>query len=260
LKGIKPKSLLRFITAGSVDDGKSTLIGRLLYDCKSIFEDQMESLVESSRRLGKENLDLSLLTDGLRAEREQGITIDVAYRHFATPSRRFIIADTPGHIQYTRNRVTGASTADLAVILIDARNGMLEQPIRLSYIAALLGIRHFVFCINKMDLVDFSEEVFTGIRNDLNAMAGKLQINYLHFIPISAKYGDNVVLPSKNMKWYKEKTFLNLIEEIEPVRDGLPLRPVSRSRRSSGLIRTDGRTSGAMPAGLPGDHSTAAMR
>lgn len=216
----KHKSLLRFMTAGSVDDGKSTLIGRLLYDCKSIFEDQMESLVESSRRLGKENLDLSLLTDGLRAEREQGITIDVAYRHFATPSRRFIIADTPGHIQYTRNMVTGASTADLAVILIDARNGMLEQTIRHSYIAALLGIRHFVFCINKMDLVDFSEEVFTGIRNDLNAMAGKLQINHLHFIPISAKYGDNVVLPSKNMKWYREKTFLNLIEEIEPVRDG----------------------------------------
>ncbi|MCU0455803.1 MAG: GTP-binding protein [Bacteroidales bacterium] len=213
-------SLLRFMTAGSVDDGKSTLIGRLLYDSKSIFEDQMESLVESSRRLGKENLDLSLLTDGLRAEREQGITIDVAYRHFSTPSRKFIIADTPGHIQYTRNMVTGASTADLAVILIDARNGMLEQTTRHSYIAALLGIRHFVFCINKMDLVDFSEEVFNGIRNDLNLMAGKLKITNLHFIPISAKYGDNVVLPSQNMDWYKGTTFLGLIEDIEPVRDG----------------------------------------
>ena len=189
------KSLLRFITAGSVDDGKSTLIGRLLFDSKSIFEDQMEHLVESSKRLGKESVDLSLLTDGLRAEREQGITIDVAYRHFSTPSRKFIIADTPGHIQYTRNMVTGASTADLAVILIDARNGMLEQTIRHSFIAKLLDIRHFIFCINKMDLVDHSEQAFLEIKNDLLKMAQKMNIKDMHFIPISAKYGDNVVDP-----------------------------------------------------------------
>src|SRR5512136_2042600 len=170
------KCLLRFTTAGSVDDGKSTLIGRLLYDSKSIFEDQMEHLVESSKRLGKESVDLSLLTDGLKAEREQGITIDVAYRHFSTPSRKFIIADTPGHIQYTRNMVTGASTADLAVILIDARNGMLEQTVRHSFIAALLDIRHFIFCINKMDLTGYSESIFLGIKNDLLKMAKKLKI------------------------------------------------------------------------------------
>jgi sulfate adenylyltransferase subunit 1 len=209
------KSLLRFITAGSVDDGKSTLIGRLLYDSKSIFEDQMEHLVESSKRLGKESVDLSLLTDGLRAEREQGITIDVAYRHFSTPSRKFIIADTPGHVQYTRNMVTGASTADMAVILIDARNGMLEQTVRHSFVAALLDIRHFIFCINKMDLVDHSEEVFKNIRNDLLKMAEKLKIKDLHFIPISARFGDNVVKLSENMKWYKGKTFLDIIESIE---------------------------------------------
>ncbi len=209
------RSLLRFITAGSVDDGKSTLIGRLLYDSKSIFEDQMEYLVESSRRLGKESIDLSLLTDGLRAEREQGITIDVAYRHFSTPSRKFIIADTPGHMQYTRNMVTGASTADLAVILIDARNGMLEQTIRHSFIAALLDIRHFIFCINKMDLVDYSEPVFQGIKNDLLGMAQKMKIKDLHFVPISAKYGDNVVEPSANMKWYNGRTFISLLETIE---------------------------------------------
>ena len=214
------KSLLRFITAGSVDDGKSTLIGRLLYDSKSIFEDQMEHLVESSKRLGKENVDLSLLTDGLRAEREQGITIDVAYRHFSTPSRKFIIADTPGHIQYTRNMVTGASTADLAVILIDARNGMLEQTIRHSFIAVLLDIRHFIFCINKMDLVDHSESAFLEIRNDLLKMAQKMNIKEMHFIPISAKYGDNVVEPSPNMKWYSGMTFIDLIETIEIDREG----------------------------------------
>jgi sulfate adenylyltransferase subunit 1 len=211
----KNKSLLRFITAGSVDDGKSTLIGRLLFDSKSIFEDQMESLVESSKRLGKENVDLSLLTDGLRAEREQGITIDVAYRHFSTPSRKFIIADTPGHIQYTRNMVTGASTADLAVILIDARKGMLEQTIRHSYIATLLDIRHIIFCINKMDMVDHSESVFLKIKADLIKLVDKLKIQNSYFIPISAKNGDNVVEPSVNMKWYSGKTFLNYIETIE---------------------------------------------
>jgi sulfate adenylyltransferase subunit 1 len=209
------KSLLRFLTAGSVDDGKSTLIGRLLYDSKSIFEDQMENLVESSKRLGKENVDLSLLTDGLRAEREQGITIDVAYRHFSTPTRKFIIADTPGHIQYTRNMVTGASTADLAVILIDARKGMLEQTVRHSYIAKLLDIRHFIFCINKMDMVDHSEAVFLKIKDDLSRLADKLKITDSYFIPISAKNGDNVVEPSVKMKWYTGITFLKYIETIE---------------------------------------------
>jgi sulfate adenylyltransferase subunit 1 len=211
----KYKSLLRFTTAGSVDDGKSTLIGRLLFDSKSIFEDQMDHIVQSSKRLGKEDIDLSLLTDGLRAEREQGITIDVAYRYFATPERKFIIADTPGHIQYTRNMVTGASTADLAVILIDARKGVLEQTLRHSYIASLLDIRHIVFCVNKMDLVDYSEEMFLRIKKELTLLANKLDIEEAHYIPISAKHGDNVVEPSKNMKWYAGKTFLRLLETIE---------------------------------------------
>jgi sulfate adenylyltransferase subunit 1 len=211
----KNKNLLRFTTAGSVDDGKSTLIGRLLYDSKSIFEDQMEHIVQSSKRLGRAEVDLSLLTDGLRAEREQGITIDVAYRYFATPARKFIIADTPGHIQYTRNMVTGASTADLAVILIDARKGVLEQTVRHSYIASLLDIKHIVFCINKMDMVNYSESVFTEIRSSLDHVVDKLHIEDPHFIPISAKYGDNVVDQSDNMKWYGGKTFLKLIETIE---------------------------------------------
>src|SRR5450759_2505949 len=209
------KSLLRFTTAGSVDDGKSTLIGRLLYDSKSIFEDQMEHIVQSGKRLGREELDLSLLTDGLRAEREQGITIDVAYRYFATPARKFIIADTPGHIQYTRNMVTGASTVDLAVILIDARKGVLEQTIRHAYISSLLDIRHIIFCINKMDMVNWSETVFTGIKKELVLLVEKLKISDTHFIPISAKYGDNVVDRSEKMNWYKGKTILNLIETIE---------------------------------------------
>lgn len=209
------KSLLRFTTAGSVDDGKSTLIGRLLYDSKSIFEDQMEHIVQSGKRLGREELDLSLLTDGLRAEREQGITIDVAYRYFATPARKFIIADTPGHVQYTRNMVTGASTADLAVILIDARKGVLEQTIRHSYIASLLDIRHIIFCINKMDMVNYSETVFNVIKNEMLLLSAKLKIDDIHFIPISAKYGDNVVDRSGLMAWYQGKTFLNLIETIE---------------------------------------------
>jgi sulfate adenylyltransferase subunit 1 len=211
----KNKSLLRFTTAGSVDDGKSTLIGRLLYDSKSIFEDQMDHIVQSGKRLGREGLDLSLLTDGLRAEREQGITIDVAYRYFATPARKFIIADTPGHIQYTRNMVTGASTADLAVILIDARKGVLEQTIRHSYIASLLDIRHIVFCINKMDMIDYSESVFLSIKSEIVKLVDKLQIEDSHYIPISAKYGDNVVDRSDKMNWYTGKTFLNLIETIE---------------------------------------------
>lgn len=211
----KNKSLLRFTTAGSVDDGKSTLIGRLLYDSKSIFEDQMEHIVASGKRMGREELDLSLLTDGLRAEREQGITIDVAYRYFATPARKFIIADTPGHIQYTRNMVTGASTADLAVILIDARKGVLEQTIRHSFIASLLDIRHAIFCINKMDMVNWSEELFKSIKEELSVLVRKLNINDAHYIPISAKYGDNVVDRSENMNWYEGKTFLRLIETID---------------------------------------------
>ena len=213
------KSLLRFTTAGSVDDGKSTLIGRLLYDSKSIFEDQMEHIVQSGKRLGREELDLSLLTDGLRAEREQGITIDVAYRYFATPARKFIIADTPGHIQYTRNMVTGASTADLAVILIDARKGVLEQTIRHSYIASLLDIRHIIFCINKMDMVNYAERVFTNIKSELCLLINKLNITDVQFIPISAKYGDNVVDRSDNMSWYEGKTFLRMIETIEIKKD-----------------------------------------
>jgi sulfate adenylyltransferase subunit 1 len=211
----KNKSLLRFTTAGSVDDGKSTLIGRLLYDSKSIFEDQMEHIVQSGKRLGREELDLSLLTDGLRAEREQGITIDVAYRYFATPVRKFIIADTPGHLQYTRNMVTGASTADLAVILIDARKGVLEQTIRHSYIASLLDIRHVIFCINKMDMINYSETVFRNIKTEIEKIAEKLKIENTYYIPISAKYGDNVVDRSENISWYKGKTFLRLIETIE---------------------------------------------
>jgi sulfate adenylyltransferase subunit 1 len=209
------KSLLRFTTAGSVDDGKSTLIGRLLYDSKSIFEDQMEHIIQSGKRLGREDLDLSLLTDGLRAEREQGITIDVAYRYFATPARKFIIADTPGHIQYTRNMVTGASTADLAVILIDARKGVLEQTIRHSFIASLLDIQHIIFCINKMDMVNWSETVFNNTKEALAGLVKKLNIPDAHYIPVSAKYGDNVVDRSDNMTWYDGKTFLHLIETIE---------------------------------------------
>jgi len=211
----KNKSLLRFTTAGSVDDGKSTLIGRLLYDSKSIFEDQMEHIVQSGKRLGREELDLSLLTDGLRAEREQGITIDVAYRYFATPARKFIIANTPGHIQYTRNMVTGASTVDLAVILIDARKGVLEQTLRHSYIASLLDIQHIIFAINKMDMVNWSESVYSAIKAELGLLVTKLGIEDAHYIPISAKYGDNVVDRSENMGWYHGQTFLHLIETIE---------------------------------------------
>lgn len=219
--GNSNKSLLRFTTAGSVDDGKSTLIGRLLYDSKSIFEDQMDHIRESSKRLGREEVDLSLLTDGLRAEREQGITIDVAYRYFATPARKFIIADTPGHIQYTRNMVTGASTANLAVILIDARKGVVEQTVRHTYISSLLRINHIIFCVNKMDMVGFDETRFLTIRTELEQLVQKLGIEDAHYIPISAKYGDNVVDPSINMNWYSGITFLRLIETIDIKQDYL---------------------------------------
>src|ERR1043165_6919387 len=184
--------LLRFATAGSVDDGKSTLIGRLLYDSKAIFEDQMESVERASMQRGEET-NLALLTDGLRAEREQGITIDVAYRYFATPKRKFIIADTPGHVQYTRNMVTGASTADLALVLIDARNGIVEQSRRHAFLASLLGVPHLVLCVNKMDLVDYDQTVFEAIRDEFREFAAKLDVHDLAFIPVSALLGDNVV-------------------------------------------------------------------
>jgi sulfate adenylyltransferase subunit 1 len=206
--------LLRFTTAGSVDDGKSTLIGRLLYDTKSIFEDQLAAIEDASNRRGKEYVDLSLLTDGLRDERAQGITIDVAYRYFATPKRKFIIADTPGHIQYTRNMVTGASTANLAIILIDARKGVIEQTYRHSIIASLLNIKHVVVAVNKMDLVEFKQDVFETIKKDYFAFSQKLNIMDVIFIPMSALLGDNVVDPSENMKWYTGNTLLNTLESV----------------------------------------------
>ncbi|MEI6172676.1 MAG: GTP-binding protein [Bacteroidota bacterium] len=207
--------LLRFTTAGSVDDGKSTLIGRLLYDSKSIFEDQLDAVRRASVQKGSEYLNLALFTDGLRAEREQGITIDVAYRYFATPQRKFIIADTPGHIQYTRNMVTGASTANAAIVLIDARNGVIEQTHRHTFLASLLGIPHIIVCINKMDLVDFREDVYTRILNDFQDFANQVFPDQdMRFIPISALKGDNVVKPSENMSWYSGGTLLHHLETI----------------------------------------------
>ncbi|HEY0518902.1 MAG TPA: GTP-binding protein [Ilumatobacteraceae bacterium] len=231
--------LLRFATAGSVDDGKSTLIGRLLLDSKQIFEDQLEAVERSSRDRGFDYTNLALLTDGLRAEREQGITIDVAYRYFATPRRKFIIADTPGHVHYTRNMVTGASTADLALILIDARNGLREQSRRHAVIASLLRVKHLVVCINKMDLVDYDEEVFNEVRDKFSKFAERLEFSDLTFIPISALDGDNVVTHSQNMPWYGGATLLwhlenayvasdrNLIDPRFPVQ--YVIRPMSRS-------------------------------
>ena len=207
--------LLRFTTAGSVDDGKSTLIGRLLYDSKAIFEDQLEAMETSPKARGDENVNLALLTDGLRAEREQGITIDVAYRYFATPKRKFIIADTPGHIQYTRNMVTGASTANLAIVLIDARKGVIEQTCRHSFIANLLRIQHVVVCVNKMDLVDWDEGVFNKIVDDFKSFASRLDnIVDVTFIPASALIGDNIVDKSKNMPWYQGPTLLYHLETV----------------------------------------------
>jgi sulfate adenylyltransferase subunit 1 len=211
--------LLRFTTAGSVDDGKSTLIGRLLYDTKSIFEDQLEAIEASSMKRGDTYVNLALLTDGLRAEREQGITIDVAYRYFATPKRKFIIADTPGHIQYTRNMVTGASTANLAIILIDARHGVVEQTCRHSYIASLLQIKHIVVCINKMDLMAYSQETFEKIKSDYLKFSASLTVPDIHFIPISALNGDNVVEPMENMPWYKGNTLLSTLENVDISKD-----------------------------------------
>ena len=211
--------LLRFATAGSVDDGKSTLIGRLLVDAKAIMEDQYESVARTSRDQGADYVNLALLTDGLRAEREQGITIDVAYRYFATPKRKFIIADTPGHVQYTRNMVTGASTADLAIVLVDARRGVLEQSRRHAFIASLLRIPHMVIAINKMDLVDYDAAVFERVRAEFTEFATRLQVGDLTFIPISALHGDNVVMRSTNMPWYAGSPLLHHLETVHIASD-----------------------------------------
>ncbi len=206
--------LLRFTTAGSVDDGKSTLIGRLLYDTKSIFQDQYDALAETTARRGEEGVNLALLTDGLRSEREQGITIDVAYRYFATPKRKFIIADTPGHLQYTRNMVTGASTANVALILIDARQGVVEQTRRHAIIASLLQIPHLLICINKMDLVNYDEQVYQNIQEEFEDFASKLDVYDIHFVPISALKGDNIVHRSKNTPWYEGPTLIYYLENV----------------------------------------------
>ncbi len=229
--------LLRLATAGSVDDGKSTLIGRLLYDSKAIYDDVLKSTEEVSRRQNAEYLNLALLTDGLRAEREQGITIDVAYRYFATPKRKFILADTPGHFRYTRNMVTGASTADLALIIVDARNGIVEQSRRHAVIAALLGIRHMVVCVNKMDLVGYNYDSFAAIRDEFREFLANLNVEDAHFIPISALNGDNVVTGSDRMPWFSGGPLLAYLEQVDaPVSDGnrplrLPVQYVIRPLR-----------------------------
>lgn len=260
--------LLRFTTAGSVDDGKSTLIGRLLYDSKSIFEDQLEAIENTSKKKGHDGVDLALFTDGLRDEREQGITIDVAYRYFTTPKRKFIIADTPGHIQYTRNMVTGASTANVATILVDARHGVIEQTKRHAFIASLLNIPHIIVCINKMDLVDFSEEVFNNIVADFEEISSKMLIKDVRFIPMSALLGDNVVNRSKNMPWYQGAPMLHTLEtmhissDINKVDARFPvqtvLRPQSESHRdyrgyagriASGILRPGDEVT-IMPSGF----------
>jgi bifunctional enzyme CysN/CysC len=211
--------LLRFATAGSVDDGKSTMIGRLLYDTKTIFEDQLEAVERTSRAMGVDFTNLALLTDGLRAEREQGITIDVAYRYFATPKRKFIIADTPGHIQYTRNMVTGASTADLAVVLVDARKGMVEQSRRHAFIVTLLRVPHLVVAVNKMDLVEYAQDVFETIRGEFSAFATKLSVPDLTVVPIAALHGDNVASRSDRMPWYQGPSLLHHLENVHIASD-----------------------------------------
>ncbi|MFD2822506.1 sulfate adenylyltransferase subunit 1 [Lacinutrix iliipiscaria] len=229
--------LLRFTTAGSVDDGKSTLIGRLLYDSKSIFEDQLVAIENTSKRKGHDGVDLALFTDGLRDEREQGITIDVAYRYFTTPKRKFIIADTPGHIQYTRNMVTGASTANVATILIDARHGVIEQTKRHAFIASLLQIPHIIVCINKMDLVDYSEEVYNKIIAQFEDISSKMLVTDVRFIPMSALNGDNVVNKSENMPWYQGAPMLHTLEtmhissDINKVDARFPVQTVLRPQR-----------------------------
>ena len=211
--------ILRFATAGSVDDGKSTLIGRLLYDTKTVFQDQIEAVEKVSHDRGDDYVDLALLTDGLRAEREQGITIDVAYRYFATPNRKFIIADTPGHIQYTRNMVTGASTADLALVLVDARKGLVEQSRRHAFLATLLQVPHLVLVVNKMDLVDFSQDVYEKIRDEFTQFAAKLRVPDLTVMPVSALNGDNVVTRSENMPWYDGPSLLHHLENVHVASD-----------------------------------------
>ncbi|WP_422755832.1 sulfate adenylyltransferase subunit 1 [Micromonospora sp. WMMD708] len=215
----RPMDLLRFATAGSVDDGKSTLIGRLLYDTKSLFTDQLAAVEAVSAARGDEYTNLALLTDGLRAEREQGITIDVAYRYFATPRRKFIIADTPGHIQYTRNMVTGASTADLTLVLVDARKGLVEQSRRHAFLCSLLRVPHLVLCVNKMDLVDFSQEVFERIADEFTAFAAKLDVPDLAVIPVSALQGDNIAARSENMPWYEGPSLLHHLEHVHIASD-----------------------------------------
>jgi bifunctional enzyme CysN/CysC len=206
--------ILRIATAGSVDDGKSTLIGRMLYDTKTVFQDQLESVERASKQRGDDYVDLALLTDGLRAEREQGITIDVAYRYLATPRRKFIIADTPGHIQYTRNMVTGASTADLALVLVDARKGLVEQSRRHAFLATMLQVPHLVLCVNKMDLVDYSREVYEGIRDEFEQFATRLNVRDLRVIPVSALHGDNMVTRSEHTPWYDGPTLLHHLENL----------------------------------------------
>lgn len=234
---ISNNQLLRFTTAGSVDDGKSTLIGRLLYDSKAIFEDQLEAIEKTSKKKGHVGLDLALFTDGLRDEREQGITIDVAYRYFTTPKRKFIIADTPGHIQYTRNMVTGASTANAAIILVDARHGVIEQTKRHAFIASLLRIPHVIVCINKMDLVDFKEDTYNRILKQFEEFSSKLLITDIRFIPISALLGDNVVNRSENMPWYQGGPMLHTLEtmhissDINKVDARFPVQTVLRPQR-----------------------------
>ncbi len=265
---IDNNQLLRFTTAGSVDDGKSTLIGRLLYDSKSIFEDQLEAIESTSKRKGHDGIDLALFTDGLKDEREQGITIDVAYRYFTTPNRKFIIADTPGHIQYTRNMVTGASTANAALILIDARHGVIEQTKRHAFIASLLHIPHLIVCVNKMDLVDFSEEKYKEIIDQFEEFSSKLLIKDIRFLPISALLGDNVVHRSEHMDWYQGAPLLNTLENIHISSDinkidaRFPVQTVLRPQRegfidyrgyagriASGIFRTNDEVT-VLPSGF----------
>jgi len=236
---IDNNQLLRFTTAGSVDDGKSTLIGRLLYDSKSIFEDQIEAIENTSKKKGHDGLDLALFTDGLRDEREQGITIDVAYRYFTTPKRKFIIADTPGHVQYTRNMVTGASTANAAIILVDARHGVIEQTKRHSFIASLLQIPHIIVCINKMDLADYSEDVYNKVIHQFEEFSSKLLVRDIRFIPISALKGDNVVNRSEHMNWYQGAPLLHTLEtlhissDVNKVDARFPVQTVLRPQNES---------------------------
>ena len=256
------KEILRFTTAGSVDDGKSTLIGRLLYDSKSIFQDQLEAVESSSKSKGFDYVDLSLITDGLKSEREQGITIDVAYRYFETPKRKFIIADTPGHVQYTRNMVTGASTANAAIIIIDARKGLQEQTHRHSFIASLLGIPHVIVCVNKMDLINYDEKVYNEIKDDYKKFASKLNVKDVRYLPISALKGDNVVTSSENMKWYEGNTLMYELENLHISSDlnyidfRMPIQSVLRPHRE-GLQDFRGYTGRIVSgAAMPGDEVT----